>query len=186
MTLRVIALAIAQLLITSHSLSTDTNEYIWEDCYSEMVAGGETTSVRLKFNNVVSIPSIVRKGDEQKVVKEIEVINDIDDAKASTLKVEADFHQYYKLAGKRWFTFLDVPHLDQCAEHEEFCPLPQVGETFTVSTTHPHLAWGTPYGWYRSRQIYRDMDTKKILGCVDMQFQYRAKDELEENESVVL
>ena len=66
--------------------------------------------------------------------------------------------------------FLKI-NTDQCKDHSNLCPLPPHANV-SVITSHPPLAKLTPYGCYRSKQVYTDTATGKKLGCVDMQFRY--------------
>ena len=44
--------------------------------------------------------------------------------------------------------------------------------TAFLVTDHPPLNRFTPFGWYRSRQVYKNAKTGQKIGCVDMSFQY--------------
>ncbi|CAE8732747.1 unnamed protein product [Polarella glacialis] len=69
-----------------------------------------------------------------------------------------------------WHTFLKLT-VDECKEHPVYCPLVP-GKPVEGITIHPPLNPLTPGGWYRSRQLYSDADTKERFGCVDMTFRY--------------
>jgi len=71
---------------------------------------------------------------------------------------------------------MHVHKLNQCGKegNEDLCPF-RVGNKVELSSVHPPMGWYTPYGMYRSRQLWRDGSTGKPLGCVDMEFEYRAE-----------
>jgi len=128
--------------------------------------------------NISSVPAIVRYGDQQVILKDVQVqnVDPSSDTPPTTQKVLMTIHQYYKLLNKWWMTFLVLHNVDACKEHAGFCPLPPLHSIVHLRTNHPPLAYMTPYGWYRSRQTYYDAATNKVIGCADMQFQYRSKD----------
>mmetsp|Transcript_27118 Transcript_27118/g.54772 ORF Transcript_27118/g.54772 Transcript_27118/m.54772 type:complete len:220 (+) Transcript_27118:212-871(+) len=148
----------------------------WYDCSSEV--GIPTDDKVLSFSNVKSVPSVVTPKSGQKIYKTIQYEADADsNPSAPTLEtITVDFHQYYKVFGKKWMTFLVVHNVDECKEHSNLCPL-EPGEKKDLVTVHPPLNPMTPYGWYRSRQIYKDGETGKKIGCVDMSFQYAPEQE---------
>jgi len=86
-------------------------------------------------------------------------------------EIKADFTQYYHAFDKFWMPFLYAPNLNMCKEHPNFCPF-SPGDTVILKTVHPPLNRFTPYGLYRSKQVYKDPATGEKLGCVDMQFLY--------------
>ena len=179
----------------------DNMPYHWHDCGNDDT--GRTSRYSFAFTNVTSVPAIVTaaEGKHQTILKTIQVAmnrtnmanpsHPTDDDLQEVTKITADYHQYYQVWG-HWITFLDLKNVDVCGEHKEMCPLhvptsksgsksaaPNTNVDghylLNTKTVHPPLAWGTPYGWYRSRQVYRVVGTQKEIGCVDMQFQYRAK-----------
>ena len=102
------------------------------------------------------------------------------------IKVSADFHQYYKILNKRWTTFLHIHKVEQCGhDGNDFCPW-KVGDQIDLKTVHPPLGWYTPYGWYRSRQIWRNGRTGEALGCVDLINESRVESIPEEEGSVIV
>lgn len=146
----------------------------WYDCSSEV--GISSDDIVLSFSNVRSRPGIVTPDSGQTIYKTIKYNNHTgSDPIVNDIKV--DFHQYYKLFGKTWMTFLIVHNIDECKEHDNLCPL-SPGETTEVVTVHPALNKLTPFGWYRSRQIYKDGYSGELIGCVDMRFKYARSTEI--------
>lgn len=135
------------------------------DCSAEE---GVTKPV-LKFTNVSSDPPIVTKGSGQVVYKTI-----LSSANHTINKINTQLHQYYswKETGP-WFTFLKI-NVNECKENPTLCPLVP-GKAVSLVSQHPKLIALTPYGWYRSRQVYSDGDTSETLGCIDMHFRYESK-----------
>ena len=86
------------------------------------------------------------------------------------VELHATLSQYYKLFNHSWMRFIEVD-TDVCKEHPSACPL-EPGATHELYTAHPPLARGTPFGWYRSKQVYRDAKSGVYLGCVDMRYEY--------------
>jgi hypothetical protein len=129
----------------------------WHDCS----AAEGIANPQLTFQNVTSAPEPVVYGGAQSIYKSItnhggEVAN-----------VSATLSQYWYKG--MWLRFLKI-NTDQCKDHPNLCPL-AAGATVDVKTAHPPLAWLTPYGWYRSKQVYYGA-AGEALGCVDMQFRY--------------
>jgi hypothetical protein len=152
--------------VVAEPLADDTN---WYDCSLEMGIENLVT-----FSDVQSIPSIVTPTSGQTILKTIlyDVMFPDDSSEPSVLeRIAVDFHQYYKLFDRTWITFLVVRNVDECKEHTNLCPLAP-GEEKQLTTVHPPLNHATPYGWYRSRQIYKDTEKGTKIGCVDMEFQY--------------
>merc|ERR1719437_10029 len=138
-----------------------TNQNNWYDCSSEI---GITP--HLKFLNITSIPPTVTPTSGQIIYKTLQSSKNI-------TKIKVNSHQYYKLFNKYWITFLIVHNIDECAEHDNLCPM-IANENVTVRTVHPPLNKLSPFGWYRSRQVYEgDGD---LIGCVDMKFEYCSDD----------
>mmetsp|Transcript_84419 Transcript_84419/g.188775 ORF Transcript_84419/g.188775 Transcript_84419/m.188775 type:complete len:172 (-) Transcript_84419:162-677(-) len=133
---------------------------VWQDCSAEE----SIASPQLRFDNVTSVPEPVVYGGHQDILKTLH--NTGGDIEGIT----AELSQYWKAFNRTWVRFLKIG-TDQCKEHSNFCPLP-AGKSVTLVTHHPALAWVTPYGWYRSKQVYRETSTGRLLGCVDMQFRY--------------
>jgi len=121
------------------------------------------------------VPAVVTRKSGQKILKTVHYKST--DPSAPTLnQIAVDFHQYYKLLGKKWMAFLIVHNVNECKEHTNLCPL-SPGDSKDLVTIHPPLNPMTPYGLYRSRQIYKDADTGTRIGCVDMSFQYAPEEE---------
>mmetsp|Transcript_85206 Transcript_85206/g.138155 ORF Transcript_85206/g.138155 Transcript_85206/m.138155 type:complete len:198 (+) Transcript_85206:213-806(+) len=137
---------------------------VWYDC---AVEEGIESPV-FAFSDVFSEPSVVTKNSGQTVHKNIYY-----NGTATLPTVSADFHQFYKVLNT-WWTFLHIKNINQCHEHPTLCPLHH-GQMVNLTSIHPPLNPLTPYGWYRSRQIYRNQFTGDALGCVDMHFEYREK-----------
>jgi hypothetical protein len=152
----------------------------WSDCSAEM--GIDDPSV--SFSSVHSVPPIVTKNSSHQIIyKTLTVTN-----QSALIRIEAQLTQLYKLLDKTWVPFLKTPFLDECTEHDgsqvdsrgvrdgPLCPL-LPARNVTIFTVHPPLNKLTPYGLYRSRQVYRDGLTKELVGCVDMHFLYCETDE---------
>lgn len=135
----------------------------WYDCSKE--ENVQTPS--FQFTNVSSDPGVVTPTSGQTIYKTIQYSG----AKTLT-KIYADFHQYYKVFGY-WVRFRHLHTVNECAEHSELCPF-KSNTLVNLKTIHPPQKWLTPYGWYRSRQVYRDGETDEKLGCVDHEIEYRA------------
>uniref|UniRef100_A0A7S4N354 MD-2-related lipid-recognition domain-containing protein n=1 Tax=Odontella aurita TaxID=265563 RepID=A0A7S4N354_9STRA len=171
---------------SSNSLQEEDNvgddEKDWHDCSSEM-----GVTARIRFSNVHSEPAIVTKGSGQTIYKTITYVpgseRSQDEVGDSLGSIKADLTQMYFLFDKHWVTFLKAPGLNECAEHNgqqvdskgrvdgPLCPLDANTPT-TIFTIHPPLNPLTPYGQYRSRQVYRDGESGDVIGCVDMHFWY--------------
>jgi hypothetical protein len=150
--------------IATKQPTDDTN---WYDCSLEIGIENLVT-----FSDVQSVPLIVTPTSGQTILKTLRYHVPDDSSEPSALEqITVDFHQYYKLFDKTWITFLIVHNVDECKEHPNLCPLAQ-GEEKRLETRHPPLNPATPYGWYRSRQVYKDGETGAKIGCVDMKFQY--------------
>lgn len=132
---------------------------VWQDCSQEE----GITNPQLVFTNVTSDPEPVVYGGHQKIYKTITNNGDTIEA------VSAELSQYWQVMG-HWLRFLKI-NTNQCKDHAELCPLP-AGQSVNVVTQHPPLNWATPYGWYRSKQVYTETKTGRKIGCVDMQFRY--------------
>lgn len=177
-----------------HVDDNDNDSSSWYDCSEEIRIRKEDRI--LSFANVYSDPVIVTPKSGQIIYKTIryDIVNNTNDdhdegmsltddhnektgkysqSKEKTLeRITVDFHQYFKLFNKKWITFLVVHNVNECKEHDNLCPLNK-GETKTLKTVHPPLNPMTPFGWYRSRQIYKDpKNNNKKIGCVDMSFLY--------------
>ncbi len=153
----------------------------WYDCSDEV----KISHPRLIFTDVRSDPPVITKTSGQIVHKTITYV--VPDSTSSTEELEeitTDYHQFYYLFNKYWITFLKVNNVNECDEHDgtnhlpnngavdgPLCPLKANTPTH-IFTIHPALNRYTPYGLYRSRQIYHNGLTGEALGCVDMQFQY--------------
>eukprot|EP00747_Dinoflagellata_sp_TGD_P183487 gnl/TRDRNA2_/TRDRNA2_38394_c0_seq1.p1 gnl/TRDRNA2_/TRDRNA2_38394_c0~~gnl/TRDRNA2_/TRDRNA2_38394_c0_seq1.p1 ORF type:complete len:172 (-),score=36.45 gnl/TRDRNA2_/TRDRNA2_38394_c0_seq1:154-669(-) len=149
------------LLAVLFPLLLQSAEGVWEDCS----AAEGITAPQLTFENVSSDPEIVVYGGHQKIYKTI--INHGGEIK----NVTAELSQYWKGPfNYTWVRFLKI-NTNQCEEHPTLCPLAAKGTAHLV-TQHPPIMALTPYGWYRSKQVYTDVETKKAIGCVDMQFRY--------------
>lgn len=142
-------------------LLAETVGAVWQDCSQDE---GITAPV-LSFDNVTSVPEPVVKDQDQYIYKTITNKGTKDIA-----NVTAELNQYWKALNYTWVRFLSI-NTPQCDEHPELCPL-AAGKSAHLSTKHPKLNWLTPYGWYRSKQIYSDANTGEKIGCVDMQFRY--------------
>lgn len=140
----------------------EPTQQTWYDCSEEV----GITNPSITFSNVYSEPAIVTPDSGQTIFKTL-----LSKDREFTRGITVDFHQYYKVFGEEWVTFLKVDGINECAEHSNLCPL-LPGVKTTVTTTHPPLNPLTPFGSYRSRQIYRDASTKEKLGCVDMRFDF--------------
>jgi len=147
----------------------------WHDCSDEEGISNPS----LTFTNLYSDPAVVTKDSTQTIYKTISFNdNDKNDANTSALAprvlvdIRADFTQYYhSTLFNKWIPFLYAPNLDMCKEHPNLCPLTS-GDTVEVVTIHPPLNRFTPYGLYRSKQVYKDPSSGDKIGCVDMQFLY--------------
>ena len=135
----------------------------WVDCSADEKISNPT----LKFSAVASSPDPVTKSANQTITKTVHNTGTTDLA-----NITAHLEQYWKVQNKTWVKFLGID-TDFCAEHAGACPL-AAGKSVVATTVHPPLHWGTPYGWYRSKQTYRDTVSGKLLGCVDMRFDYCA------------
>jgi len=133
----------------------------WMDC----AASEGITSPALRFSNVTSDPEIVVKGGHQDIYK---VITNV--GSTQIVNITAELSQYWKAFNLTWVRFLKIS-TNACAEHGGLCPLAPK-QSASLVTHHPKLAWGTPYGWYRSKQVYFDSATGARIGCVDMRFEY--------------
>jgi hypothetical protein len=157
----------------AEAAAPDVGGVSWYDCSAEVGIGAPS----LSFSSVSSLPPVVTKDSHQVIYKELSSRSDL-------AKIEAQLTQMYKLFDRRWVPFLKTPFLDECAEHDgsqvdprgvrdgPLCPLVARANATTVFTVHPPLNRMTPYGLYRSRQVYRDAHTKELVGCVDMRFLY--------------
>jgi hypothetical protein len=149
----------------------------WHDCSDEE----GITNPSLTFTNLYSDPAVVTKDSTQTIYKTISFNNNDNDNDANTsalalqhvlVDIRADFTQYYhSTLFNKWVPFLYAPNLDMCKEHPNLCPLTS-GDTVQVVTIHPPLNRFTPYGLYRSKQVYKDPSSGDKIGCVDMQFLY--------------
>jgi hypothetical protein len=115
------------------------------------------------------VPDPVIKGGSQTIYKTLHY-----NGSAPLEQVTAKLSQYWKIFNgskvEKWFRFLSID-TNMCKEHPGACPL-EPGKPTSLITSHPPLAFGTPYGFYRSKQVYRDTKTGVKLGCVDMRFAY--------------
>jgi len=143
----------------------------WYDCSEDE----GIKNPKIKFLNVTSIPATVTRHSGQTIYKTIQY-DGVLGVDPDLEKISADFHQYYKLFDNRWTTFLHLHRLQRCdvKGNENLCPL-KVGDSVELTSVHPSLGWYTPYGMYRSRELWRNGSTDEPLGCVDMQFEYRAE-----------
>mmetsp|Transcript_8702 Transcript_8702/g.9569 ORF Transcript_8702/g.9569 Transcript_8702/m.9569 type:complete len:204 (-) Transcript_8702:140-751(-) len=139
----------------------------WHDCSEEV---GIDNPV-LIFTDVYSDPPVVTKDSGQTVYKTITYNPSEDDGEKVLHEIKADFTQYYRLMDKFWMPFLYAPNLNMCKEHDNLCPL-KPNDPTKVATDHPPLNKLTPYGLYRSKQVFKDALTGNKIGCVDMQFLY--------------
>jgi len=153
------------------STSKDNDDGGWYDCSEEV----GITDPLLSFVSIRSDPTIVTPQSEQTIFKIIRYDKTSNSGDHTLTAITADFHQYYKVFGKYWMTFLIVHNIDQCKEHETFCPL-SPGNEVQVVTVHPPLSSMTPKGWYRSRQVYKDAETGTKIGCVDMSFLFSSEE----------
>ena len=158
-------------LLPTKTIAKSDNNY-WYDCSIDE----QIPNPKIKFLNVTSNPTTVTRHSGQTIYKTIQY-DGIPGVDLNLETISADFHQYYKVFDKRWTTFLHVHKVPQCDAkgNENLCPL-KVGENVEIKSVHPPLGWYTPYGMYRSRQVWRDGGTEEPLGCVDMEFEYRAED----------
>ena len=133
----------------------------WFDCS----ASENITHPVLTFAAVTSSPDPVVHGVNQTITKTMQYSGLL-----PLPKVTARLEQYFKAFNRTWLRFLSID-TDFCHEHAPICPIAP-HSTLKVTTHHPPLHWGTPYGWYRSKQTYLDATTGAKLGCVDMRFDY--------------
>jgi len=167
----------------------------WYDCSEEV----GIVNPQLVFSNVRSDPPVVTKDSGQVIYKTITYVptteqEDTDEKEKVLADISVDFTQMYYLFKKYWMTFLKVPHVNECKEHDgtqrmdnktidgPLCPLKANTPTH-IFTIHPPLNKRTPYGMYRSRQVYHDGETGERIGCVDMQFEYTEFKGHEESET---
>jgi hypothetical protein len=159
----------------------------WYDCSKEV----GISHPKLSFTDVRSDPPVVTPTSGQIVHKTITYAVEKNSRSTTTTATEeelteitADFHQFYYLFHKYWITFLKVNNVNECQKHDgttklpngdvsdgPLCPLKPNTPTH-IFTVHPPLNRHTPYGIYRSRQLYHNGRTTEPIGCVDMQFQY--------------
>lgn len=153
----------------------------WYDCSKDE----GIVDPKFKFLNVTSVPQTVTKHSGQKIYKTI-LYDGVAGVDHDLETVSADLHQFYfKFEG--WWTFVHVHKLNQCGKEgsEGLCPF-RVGDKVELTHAHSSLGWYTPYGMYRSRQLWRNGSTGEALGCVDMEFEYRAEKTQEEEENAVV
>ena len=133
----------------------------WNDCSAEE----KVVNPSLTFSDVTSTPDPVVDNSTQYISKTLHY-----HGSTPVVRVTARLEQYWKIFNRTWFRFLAID-TDLCREHANACPLTP-NSVKKLTTQHPPLARGTPHGWYRSKQVYRNKDTGEKLGCVDMRFQY--------------
>ena len=84
--------------------------------------------------------------------------------------ITVKYRQYWKVLG-HWLKFLEMDR-NACEDNAAYCAGNLVvGKEIFVHTLHPTLNPFTPYGAYRSLQVYFDEDGAEI-GCVDMVMLY--------------
>ncbi|CAD7927644.1 unnamed protein product [Amoebophrya sp. A120] len=135
----------------------------WYDCSTEIEAKSE-----MEWTTVSASPDPLTPDVQQVIHKEFTY-----HGKSERRELEASFQQMYKLFGKVWITFVYIPKLDVCKDHPGTCPL-QPNDHRILETKHAKLAPFTPLGWYRSRQVYHDVETGDPIGCIDVKLYYEA------------
>eukprot|EP00397_Hematodinium_sp_SG-2012_P060358 GEMP01078504.1.p1 GENE.GEMP01078504.1~~GEMP01078504.1.p1 ORF type:complete len:248 (+),score=29.02 GEMP01078504.1:77-745(+) len=135
----------------------------WYDCAAEE----KIENPKFTFFDVWAVPPTFFPNTTHIVYKSIAYHGDDD-----IPYVAADFTQFFKVYGM-WFPWLHIPNYNQCVHHPELCPL-KARSTVLLMKVHESISWIAPYGWYRSRQVYKHGTTQELLGCVDMWFEYRA------------
>lgn len=78
-------------------------------------------------------------------------------------------------------TFVYIKNIDQCAPNPQLCPFKK-NTSVTLKHVHPDFGWIAPAGHYRSRQVWRNEETKEALGCVDMEMIYARDGEGDETD----
>lgn len=156
----------------------------WYDCSKDVGISRPT----LTFEDIRSDPPIVTKNSGQIIHKTITYVP-VDQDEQELQEITTDFHQfYYVKILQKWMTFLFVKNINECEEHDGTNRLPSGNETIIdgplcplkanqpthIFSIHPPLNTFTPYGMYRSRQVYHNAAGQKI-GCADMQFEYKPK-----------
>eukprot|EP00947_MAST-08B_sp_MAST-8B-sp1_P002650 g2650.t1 len=145
---------------------------LWQDC--------GLPNATVHFTNVASDPDPLHTGENQTISKMGWSDSNLGD------NFTASFSQYWcpgyckdsktgKIKwqlGLPWVRFLKI-NVDVCQEHKDMCPL-VAGHNFTTSAVHPKLNPLTPHGWYRSRQVYHDVNGREV-GCADMIIEYLSK-----------
>ena len=173
-------------IVTDDNDQTDLSIYqlqSWYDCSNEV----DISHPKLSFTDVRSDPPFVTQTSGQIVYKTITYVverNNNSTRKEELTEITADFHQYYYLFHKYWIPFLKVNRVNECHKHDGTKTLPHSGAMdgplcplkanvpSHIFTVHPPLNRHTPYGIYRSRQLYHNGQTAEPIGCVDMQFLY--------------
>ena len=155
---RVIDKSMVALLVALVASSSPTS--VWFDC----AADEKIVTPNITFSNVSSSPDPVVHGAQQ-VIRKVVHYNGTD----TLTNVTATLSQYWKVLGK-WVRFLKID-TDVCKEHAGACPFAP-GDAHALTTHHPPLHWGTPYGWYRSKQVFTNTLTGERLGCLDERFEY--------------
>lgn len=154
----------------------DDDTISWYDCAGEM----GIDRPKLVFSEVYSDPPVVYKNSGQILYKTITYPHDDSDDPPSLEFITADLTQMFHLFDKYWVPFVKAPLLDQCTRHDgttvdqhgnvdgPLCPLATSAKVFSV---HAPFSRITPYGEFRSRQVYRDAN-QQIIGCLDTRLLY--------------
>jgi len=161
------------------SIPVDTkHDALWSDCSAEV----GVDHPKLLFSDVRSEPRVVTVGSGQTVYKTITYSPASPEAPPVDA-IRATLTQRYHAFDRTWVTFIKVPGVDECSEHDgtatdahghvdgPLCPLAG-GDSAELLSVHAPLNRWTPFGLYRSRQVYREGLHGEIIGCVDMQFLY--------------
>merc|ERR1712096_300161 len=82
---------------------------------------------------------------------------------------KVEFQQSWKIFGI-WLTFVDVT-FETCEKIQPMCHM-EPNQKVTITDQHPPFAWFTPFGDYRSRQIYKSPDGS-ALACIDLFQSYK-------------
>ncbi len=188
--------------VPKNAIPLPGNGGFWADCSDEVLkplvvpedlnnSTASDVQGKIEFTKISSDPVIwtPHSSHRQIVTKEMRYVprSDVEGAESGKPKkmrqISATMHQFYKIGDKFWMTFLYLPKTDQCKEHDkdQLCPLPdetREGEDVTkahrtLKTIHPKLGKYTPFGVYRSRQVWTDVESGVVVGCADMGFEYR-------------
>lgn len=164
------------------SSSSPYNADGWYDCL-EQVGGEESAkSPHLTFVNASAYPKIAGPSMGQ-VISMSFVSGFYDSDQVGTGMnisvsehgaLEADYHHYRKVLGV-WIPYATTHDMGVCEHYPQICASfshwPARADTINVT----QLPYGlfAPYGSYRLRHVYRSGTHGMVIGCIDLELEYR-------------